>query len=618
MEIIKKYIFGVFGVIFHISGFLFILISISLIPSQAIGYILLLIGLIILLMDWYFLFINENNKKNLIYFLIVEIILLIIFFIIQFLEVPILKEEKNQFWKNLKTFLTFVFLTGIFIGIIYRTVLGYKFFIEKIERTYTQFTLSKYIIQILSLFIILTFLNLILQKWDFKIDLTPGYYSFSKNAQEIIKNIKGQNIRIFVFLPDQQLVQAKRDTTTSELYQFSEELRLLFKSIPNINSSLSVEFYNADLLESNHQSFGNITNGTILLRNYSKNLEKIPYVERRIYVNTFYDLEKLEQNLTRALLQIASDPVKIYFSTNYGERYISYQKKPYDLDLFVDLLKIYNFEIYEWNEQKGFPNKIPEDCQVLVFAGPTEKFSNDTIEAILEYIEKRSGKIAFFIDPNGKENYEWLFRNFSPEYQLKKANLIQIEGKPNLIYTDQIANIDLAQNIKNIERKRFLLIGKGYFEKQNQSNLKPKIEGYKVTEFLFSPFHSWIDSNNNKKKDNEENNQRFTLGIILEKQNSKVLLVSDVEWLTNRVLLENLYNLNVHLGSDILFYLSGRMNIPGILEEKRENQNIMISETDNIKFFILGIIVIPFSMIFVITLLIYSYNKKHKFSKETA
>lgn len=617
MEIIKKYIFGVFGVVFHISGILFILISISLIPSQIIGYILLTIGIIILLLDWYFLFVNEDNKRNLIYFLILEIILLIIFFVLQFLEVPILKEEKNQFWKNLKTFLTFLFLSGIFIGIIYRIVLGYKFFIEKIERTFTQISISKYIIQIFTLLIVLIFLNLVLQKWDFKIDLTPGYYSFSKKAQEILKSVKEQNIKIFVFLPDQQLVQSKRDTSTSELYQFSEELRLLFQSIPNINSSINVEFYNADLLESNHQSFGNVINGTIILRNYSRSLEKIPYVERRIYVNTYYDLEKLEQNLTRALLQIASDPIKIYFSTNYGERYISYQKKPYDLDLFVDLLKIYNFEIYEWNDQKGFPNKIPEDCQVLVFAGPTEKFSNDTIEAITEYLEKKSGKVAFFINPEGKENYEWLFKNFSPEYQFKKANLIQIEGKPNLIYTDQIANIDLTQNLKNIERKRFLLIGKGYFEKENQTNLKPKIEGYKVTEFLFSPFNSWIDSNNNKKKDNEEKNQRFTLGILLEKQESKVLLVSDVEWLTNRLLLENLYNLNVQLGSDILFYLSNRMNIPGILEEKRENQNIMISETDHIKFFILGIIVIPFTMIFMITLLIYSYNKKHKFSKET-
>ncbi|MFN3604421.1 MAG: Gldg family protein [Leptonema sp. (in: bacteria)] len=613
MSFIKN-IFGIYGIVFHIMGLLLLFISFPLLPNQVLGFGLLFSGILVLLVDWYFLFINYINKKNFYYFFIIEVVIFVIFFAIFYLEVPILKEEKNQFWKNLKTFLTFLFLTGIFFILIWRIISNYDYYIKNLEKSSSKIPTTHYLLRILSLFVLLVFLNLFLYKWDYSIDLTPGYYTFSKKAQEILKSIKDQNIKIFVFLPDQQLVQSKRDTTSAELFNFSEELKILFKSITTINPSISVEFHNADLMENNSLSFGNVMNGTIILRNYSKSIEKIPYTERRVYVLNSVDLENLEQNLIRSLLQIADNPIKIYFSTEYGERFTSYQKKPYDLDYFIDILKIYNFEVYEWNQEKGFPSKIPEDCQILIFSGPTEKISKETREQVIEFIEKKRGKVVFFINPEGKEDFAWIFEAFSPNYIFLKDNLMHIENKPNLIYTDQIANLELAQNFKNIERKRFLLFGRGYFEKLNLDR-KPKYEGYDTKEFLFTPFHTWIDKIPNKKKDKEEKNQRFPLGLLIEKGDSKIVMISDIEWLSNKILTENLYNLNTLLGTDILFYVSNRMNIPGILEKKRENQNIMISETDNIKIFVLGILVLPISLSLITLALVYYYNKRHKFKK---
>lgn len=611
MNYIKHYVFGIYGVGFHIFGCILLFLSIPLISNVTLGYGFLFIGGLFLLLDWYFLFINSKNKKTLLYFFVTEILIFFIFLFILYLEVPIVKDAKSQFWNNLKTLFTFIFLIGIFASFLWRIFISYSFYIEKIEKSYTKFSISKLLLQLIGLILLLIFFNLFLTKWDYQIDLTKGYYSFSKNAQEIIKSIQNQNIRIFVFLPDQQLVQSKRNTTTTELYNFSEELRILFKSISKINSSISVEFFNADLLDSNHLSFGNVSNGTIILRNYSRNIEVLPYVEKRIYVTNSYDLEKLEQNFIRSLLQIASESVKIYFSTGLGERYTSSLRKPYDLDFFIDMLKIYNFEIFEWNESKGFPTKIPEDCQILIFSGPTSKFFKETKEALLEFIEKKSGKVIFFINPEGMEDYSWIFESVSPQYKFIKENLIHIEGKPNLIYTDQLEITDLTQNFKNIERKRFLLFGKGYFLKEDK-NIPAKFENYQTKEFLYTPFSTWIDVNRNLKKDSQEINQRFPMGILIEKGDSKIVLISDIEWLTNRVLTENLYNLNIQLATDILFYLSNRMNIPGILEEKRENQNIMISENDKANLFVLGILVIPLTLILITTFIVFSYNKQHK------
>ncbi len=616
MNYIKNYLFGVYGVLLHIVGFILLFLSFTLIPHSTMGYVFLGFGSLLFFLDWFFLFINSKSKKNLYYIFILQILIFVVFFMILYLEVPILKDEKNQFWNNLKTFLTFLFIIGIFASFLWRTIISYTFYIEKIEKSFTTFSFLKQILQIIGIVLILIFFNLLLIRWDYQIDLTKGYYSFSKNAHEIIKSIQNQHIGIFVFLPDQQLVQSKRNTTTAELYNISEELRILFKSITRINPTISVEFYNADLLDSNHLSFGNVSNGTIILRNYSRNIDTLPYIERRIYVTNQYDLERLEENFIRTLLQIASDPIKIYVSTGYGERYISPLKKPFDIDFFIDILKMYNFEVLEWNDTKGFPNKIPQDCEILLFAGPTGKFLQETKEAIIEFIEKRSGKAFILINPDGSEDFHWIFENFSPNYKLVKENLIHIEGKPNLIYTDQLENLELTRNFKQIERKRFLLLAKSFFYNQQDKNFVPKYEKYQTKEFLYTPFSTWIDKNQNLKKDKEEKNQRFSLGILIEKEASKIVLVSDTEWITNRILTQNLYNLNIELATDILFYLGNRMNLKGIGEKKRENQSITISENDKSKLFLLGILVIPIVLIGLTTLTVYVYNKQHKFKKE--
>lgn len=610
----RKYILGLIGSFFHITGIVLICSSFYFLPKNYWGYILIVLGLFFLLVDWYTIFPiakNLKEEKSLLYLSLIDIFILISFIILWFIEVPILKENKS-FWINLRTFFIFLFLLSLFISFIYRNILGYDFYNKIYQKSTIKIGSSKVIAQTIFLILTLVIINLMLIRWDLSIDLTPGYYSFSKKAKEIIASLKDQKIKIFVFLPDQQLVQTKKDTTSPEIYNFSEELKIMFSSISKINPEIEVQFYNADLLENNNLNFGNVSNGTIILRNYKSNTSNLPYTERRFYVFSSSDLEKLEQNFIRSLMQIASTPIKVYFSTNYGERYINVQKKPYNIDFYIDVLRIYNFEIYEWNESKGFPDKIPDDAQILVFAGPQYPISKDTQNAIMHYINDKNGKLLIMIDPEGKENFNWLLESLNINYKFFKSNLMQIERKPLFIYTDQFGAVDLTQNIRNIDKPRVLFTGKGYFNKIEQK--EQKISDYTVKEFLFTPYTVWNDINQNLKKDNipEENNQRFTLGIEISKGESKIVMYSDVDWISNRYLIENIYNLNLQLATDTLFYLGNRMNIPGILEEKRENQNILINDNDKVRFFIIGIIIIPLSMIFLVGLFIYLYNKKHK------
>ncbi len=608
----RKYFLGLLGSLFHIIGIIFICSSLYFLLKNYWGYVLFILGFLALGLDWYNLriFLAKIEKKYKNYLIILDILTFIFFLIVWFIEVPQIKEESTSFWSHLKTFFIFLFLLCIFINFIYRNIIGYHLYNLMFQKSLISINFKKILLQPLILLLILILINLVFVKWDITIDLTPGYYSFSTRAQEIIRSIKNQNIKIFVFLPDQQLVQTKKDTTVSELYNFSEELKIMFGNISKINSEIHVEFYNADLLEINNQSFGNVANGTIILRNYINTNSNIPYTERRIYVFSNNDLEKLEQNFIRSLLQIASDPVKVYFSTSFGERYTSIQKKPYNLDFFIDVLRIYNFEISEWNENNGFPNKLPEDAHILVLAGPQNVISRDVRKMFIDFIINKKGKVLCFIDPESKEDFNWLLEELKIPYRFKKGNLLQIENKPNFIYTDQIGITDLTQNIRNLEKPKILFTGNGYFIQNNED--KTQTLDFKIKEILYTSFNTWEDLNNNLKKDPQEKNQRFILGLQIEKEDSRLVVYSGIDWITNKYLIQNIYNQNLLLATDSLFYLSNRMNIPGILEEKRENQNILIDENGKIRLLLVGIIGIPLLMILLVGVTIYYYNKKYK------
>jgi len=607
----QVYMFGIIGSFIHITGLIFICSSFYLLPANYWGYILILLGLFFSGLDWLLLYKTTKNlpeKKPWLYLVLLDLAVLIFFIALWYIEVPILK-NKSALWNNLKAFFIFLFLLSIFINFIYRNILGYHYYNIFYQKTAVRIDNTKIIFQSLVLILVLFIINFLLVKWNLTIDLTPGYYSFSKKSKEIISSIKNQSIKIYVFLPDQQLVQTKKDTTNPDIYNFSEELKILFSSIPKLNPEIEVNFYNADLLENNNLSFGNVTNGTIILRNYKNANYNLPYTERRFYVFTSFDLEKLEQNLIRSLMQIASEPIKVYFSTGLGERYTNVQKRPYNIDFFIDVLRLYNFEIYEWNESKGFPYSLPNDAEILVLAGPQYPIPKETQNVILNYINNK-GKLLIMIDPDGKEDFQWLFQALKINYKFNKGFLLQVEKKPNFIYTDQLGIADITQNIKNMDRPRILFTGKGFFTKQE----KEVPSDITIKEFLLTPFTTWNDVNLNQKKDNipEENNKQYVLGLTIEKDQSKIVMYSEVDWISNKTLLKNIYNLNLQLATDSLFYLGNRMNIPGILEEKRENQNILIDESGKVRILVLGIIILPLSMILLVVGLIYFYNKKHK------
>lgn len=101
-----------------------------------------------------------------------------------------------------------------------------------------------------------------------------------------------------------------------------------------------------------------------------------------------------EEHLTNALIRVTRDKSKVYFLTGHGEASLSVEK-PESLTKFAISLAENNID----------PNEllltdetvIPDDCDVLVIAGPREHYTGPQYKLIHEYLD-RGGDALFLIE----------------------------------------------------------------------------------------------------------------------------------------------------------------------------------------------------------------------------
>ena len=110
--------------------------------------------------------------------------------------------------------------------------------------------------------------------------------------------------------------------------------------------------------------------------------------------------EKLDQatesELTNAILKVSRKGKKvIYFLTGHGERDIE-STDPQGYNKAKKSIEAENYEVETLLLARE--KEIPDDCAVLVVAGPQKQFFADEAKAIAEYL-KKGGKAFFMLDP---------------------------------------------------------------------------------------------------------------------------------------------------------------------------------------------------------------------------
>ena len=102
-----------------------------------------------------------------------------------------------------------------------------------------------------------------------------------------------------------------------------------------------------------------------------------------------------EEQLTNAIIQVARDKRIAYFLTGHGE-YDVFDKGDTGLSLLKRILTANNVEIK--TVMLGIEKEIPDDCNVLIIAGPRNPLTEEETKTIKAYLAK--GGDAFFLIEN--------------------------------------------------------------------------------------------------------------------------------------------------------------------------------------------------------------------------
>ncbi len=476
------------------------------------------------------------------------------------------------------------------------------------------------------------------------LDLSPGYYSFGEASRTIVKSID-RDVQVYAFLPVQQAVRdSGKKNTLPELFRIAEDIRVMLDQLPVMNSRVKVQFQNADLDAEASAEFGTVTNGTIVVR-VMKPADAIlkdekPYLERRVYVYNEQDMERLEREAVRALVQVSSPEKNLYFTSSNGERFNFTEKanEPGGIETLKNMLRFYNFQLKALDHNSGWPGKVPDDAAAVVIAGPSTAFGPEARQAILDYL-KKNGRVFGAVDPDGNEDLSWILNELpGNQFKFKKAFLSHIPNLPGVVVTDSTVKHRSTENLSIAGRSLLVFPGAGYFDENKSYNADAKkdgiLNGLAPTAIVHTPYNTVIDRNRNGKKDDGEESGRYALGITIERpapnapepkpgekkpdapkveDSAKLALYSGVGWLTEQGLRFPVDQRNIILAADTLFWLTESPLAAGLVPEKRETRSIQV--TDELKFrnMILGMVIFPLGTAIALAAGIVLYRRRRKF-----
>jgi len=204
-----------------------------------------------------------------------------------------------------------------------------------------------------------------------RFDVTAsGRFTLAPQTINIVKGLK-EPISVIGFFPPDAQSQAVRRSVQNLL----EEYRYF-------NRKFSFKFVDPESKPALAKEYKIKRNQTIVFESGSRRKEVV---------------SASEQAFTGAILEVTGVQAKsVYFLTGHGERDINgFDQKAYNqakVGLIRDLYQTKTLNLTSTPQ-------VPQDCAVLVVAGPQSAFPPVEAEAVESYL-KNNGKVLFMLDPN--------------------------------------------------------------------------------------------------------------------------------------------------------------------------------------------------------------------------
>ena len=219
--------------------------------------------------------------------------------------------------------------------------------------------------------------------------------SVSKTTQAMVDDLD-QPLEVYAFL-----------TKDNEVYPFVNEY---LASLAATSKNITVKVLDKDISPVQAEKFRVHKNGNLVLTQVQTEAEDKKEADKqsappyeKIYLGTELRIARaklrgLDAWMQKALLQLLSDPRKVYFTRGHGEFTWDYQRDPRrSLRVVRSLLKKQNFRLRELGLDKGSGRVFPDDVGLVVVAGPTEAFLLEEVNALRTYLAA-GGKAMLLLD----------------------------------------------------------------------------------------------------------------------------------------------------------------------------------------------------------------------------
>ncbi|MFQ6112813.1 MAG: Gldg family protein [bacterium] len=221
------------------------------------------------------------------------------------------------------------------------------------------------IVSAVIIFGILILINFIAAQHFIRIDTTEAkQFSLSEQTRKIIASLK-DDLRFVAFFKSNSQGRAKD----------------LLSEYSNLSPKVKFELIDPERQPAIAKNYGIQSYGTIVVE-YGANSEKIT--------------SSTEENLTNAIIKVTREKKKkIYFLTGHGERDI----EDVERSGMASARKAIEEENYDVESLfLADKTEMPQDCSVLVIAGPKNELLPNEKDMIDKYL-KKGGKALFLLDP---------------------------------------------------------------------------------------------------------------------------------------------------------------------------------------------------------------------------
>lgn len=243
---------------------------------------------------------------------------------------------------------------------------------------------------------------LLIQNHNRQWDLTKNSrYSLSPQTEKIVSTLKKR--------VDIEVMASSNEPYYGYLRQFSA-----------LSSNLKFRITNPyQEMPFRREHEGELRVNDILIRSGQK--------ERKIQFNAKMDIRQLEKEIANGILMVTmNQDMVVYFVSRHGEKSpfagSSEQAQSQSMLKFAKILseRAYSVDTVDL-ERDGM---VPNDCAILILAGPQTDYSDREIDAMRRYLKQGGALLALMNPPQRQQQHLLRLRSFLSEYGIQVSDQI--------------------------------------------------------------------------------------------------------------------------------------------------------------------------------------------------